>query len=83
MSKPKVTICPPGPQEVFFQEHQFDSSIGGTDPVQYWRGNTHEEKSSPILKGANKVKKKRLKDAEKELRGHENRDAILKILKSE
>ena len=80
----KITRLPAAPQEVFFQEHQFDEDLGqGTDPQAYWRGQTPHQKSSPILRGANKVKKSRLKKAAKALEGHENKEAILKILRSE
>ena len=87
MNKPKdvkVTICPPAEQDEFFQEQQFDDSLGGgTDPLAYWRGNLpHQNYKRPPTYG-NAVKKDRLKKAEKALEGHENKEKILKILRSE
>lgn len=80
----KVKVIPPVPQDVFFQEHQFDESLGvGTDPNAYWRGQTPNQKMSPILRGASRAKKSRLKKAKKALEGHENKEEILKILRSE
>ncbi len=85
MSKPKITILPPAEQDVFFQEQQFDEALGeGTNPLAYWRGQTPSQQSDPsILRGANKAKKSRLKKAEKALEGHENKEEIMKILRSE
>jgi len=81
MSKPKITVLPPADQDVFFQEQQFDDSLGGTNPHAYWRGQTPDTKKSPILKGANKAKQKKMKAAEKVLEGHENKEEILKVLR--
>lgn len=97
MSKPKVTILPPAEQDVFFQEIQFDlelpgrggaegmtNSAGrGTDPIRYANGKYVERqrlKKSP--EHGSKTRLDRLKKAEKELAGHENKKAILKILTS-
>jgi len=80
----KVTICPQAPQEAFFQEQQFDDGLGaGTDPILYWRGSLPSQKSRTAPAYGNAVKKDRLKKAEKELDGHENKEEILKILRSE
>ncbi len=80
----KVTICPPAPQEVFFQEGQFDEKLGdGTDPIRYIRGSMSEQKGKLPPSYGRKVKKDRLKRAEKALEGHENKEEILKILRSE
>lgn len=79
----KVTICPPAPQTVFFQEEQFDDRLGGTDPQAYWRGQTPDDRKSGVLKGASKVKSNRLKKAKAALKGHENKDEIMKILRSD
>jgi len=82
--KVAVIICPPAEQEDFFQEQQFDDTLGGTDPLAYWRGSLPDKKfDRSILKGAQKAKSKRLKDAEKALDGHENKEEILKILRSD
>jgi len=84
MSKVKVTKLSPAPQDVFFQETQFDDDLSGTDPGSFWRG---QNRSFEPLRNANiglaKSKKKRLRKAEQELQGHENKEAILKILRSE
>ena len=84
MSKVKVTKLPPAPQEAFLQEQQFDDALGaGTDPILYWRGSLRSEKPKKHPSYGNTIKKDRLKKAEKALEGHENRDKILKILRSE
>jgi hypothetical protein len=86
MSKVKVTKLPPAPQDVFFQEQQFDDSLSGTDPNFYMRAGFKDFRKAshrqPPAYG-NSVKKGRLKQAEKVLDGHENKDEILKILRSE
>ena len=84
MSK-TVTIkkLPPAPQEVFFQEYQFDDDLSGTDPGIYLRGSFSQGKSKHHPSYGNAVKKGRLKKAEKALAGHENKNEILKILRSE
>ena len=81
----KVTLCPPAPQDTFFQEHQFDEALKGTDPHAYTRGQLPNFNSySDNPPGAGRfVKRRRLEQAEKALEGHENKDEILKILKSE
>ena len=82
--KVEVTICPPVEQESFFQEQQFDDSLGdGTDPIAYWRGSLPNFPAPlPPIYGR-KTKKDRLNKAEKALEGHENKEEILKILRSE
>lgn len=83
-NKVKVTKLPPAPQDVFFQEQQFDDGLStGTDPGAYWRGSlpSQRAKTPPIYGSV--VKKDRLKKAEKALDGHENKNEILKILRSE
>jgi hypothetical protein len=79
----KVTKLPPAPQDVFFQEHQFDDDLSGTDPGTYLRGSFSRSKSKHHPGYGNAVKKGRLKKAEKSLAGHENKNEILKILRSE
>ncbi len=80
MSKVKVKILPPAPQTVFFQEHQFDEDLNGTNPD--FRGYTvPEPKAYTNVNGQGR--KERLKRSERALDGHENKEAILKILKSE
>ncbi len=81
MSKVKVTICPAVPQDVFFQEHQFDDNLSGTDPGAYMHGSFPQGKQKHYPSYGNAVKKGRLKQAEKALVGHENRSEILKVLK--
>jgi len=82
--KIKVTVCPPAAQDVFFQEQQFDDALGaGTDPMPYWRGSLPSQKAKTAPAYGNAVKKDRLKKAEKALDGHENKEAILKILRTE
>lgn len=93
MSKPKdvkVTICPPAEQDEFFQEQQFDSRLAdAVNPIAYELGYWHHypDMGEKMARNANvglaKSKKKKLKRAEKELEGHENKEAILKILRSE
>lgn len=82
--KATITICPPAEQEEFFQEQQFDEVIGGgTDPIAYWRGSLLIRRTPlPPIYGR-KTKKDRLNKAEKALEGHENKEKILKILRSE
>lgn len=95
--QPKVTILPPAEQDVFFQEVQFDSELPGrggeggmtndgnrgTNPVLYLQGKYPERKTlSKSPKYGSKTQQDRLKKAEKELANHENKDAILKILRS-
>jgi len=92
----KVTICPPAEQTVFFQEVQFDEDLPGrggpegtthaagrgTDPVRYLKGEYPDQKPKlPSVYGS-KAKETKLRKAEKELEGHENKEAILKILRS-
>lgn len=87
----KVTLCPPAPQTVFFQETQFDESLTeGADPIKYEVGRDgHSDTGSQeqLARNANiglaKSKKKKLKKAEQELEGHENKEEIMKILRSE
>lgn len=81
----KVILCPPALQTVFFQETQFDQDLKGTDPNAYTRGQLMEfDSDSAAPSGAGTfVKKKRLAQAEKALEGHENKEEILKILRSE
>ena len=83
MSKVPVKKLPPMPQDVFFQEHQFDDNLSGTDPGIYLRGSFSQGKYKHHPSYGNTVKKGRLKQAEKALAGHENKDQILKILRSE
>jgi hypothetical protein len=92
----KVTICPPAKQTVFFQEVQFDEELPGrgglegsshadrgTDPVRYLRGDYATEKSKlPSGTYGSKARETKLKKAEKELEGHENKKEIIKILRS-
>lgn len=83
MKKIKVTICPPAPQDVFFQEHQFDDSLGGTNPVVYLDKVPKSRTKAPSsLVRANEVKREKLDSAEAALEGHVNKKAILKILRS-
>jgi hypothetical protein len=65
-----------------------NSRSRGTDPIKYLyikQGDSGRRET--IARNANvglaKSKKKKLKRAEKELEGHENKEAILKILRSE
>jgi len=98
MSKqPKITILPSVEQDVFFQEIQFDSELPGrggvegmtnggnrgTNPTLYYQGRYSERKElrkAPIF--GLKAQERKLRNAEKELEGHDNKEAILKILKS-
>jgi hypothetical protein len=88
----KITKLPPQEQHVFFQEHQFDYDLGGEDPVQFverkWRKGPSMNSQEPdngrkSSTPASRAKKKRIKRAEAALEGHENKEAILKILRSE
>jgi len=96
-NKTRIKIIPTPPQEVFFQETQFDeelpgrgSDIGksengtmGTDPVKYYNYGSSKRKSERVSPSSeSKAKENKLKDAEKELDGHENKKEILKILRS-
>lgn len=83
MEKPKITVLPPAPQDIFFQETQFDEEIGsGVDPIRWWQGSVSENRNPlPSAYGLT-VQKNRLKKAEKELEGHEHKDEIMKILRS-
>jgi len=93
----KITICPPAPQDVFFQEQQFEENLPGrsgldgtsqsgnrgTDPIVYWRGGYSSRKKLPRAPlYASKAKETKLKNAAKDLKGHENKEEILKILRS-
>lgn len=85
MSKPKVTILPPAEQDVFFQETQFEETLGqGVDPRQWEAGKTTAVTPEPTrtTEYGLDVMKARLKRAEKALEGHKNKDAIMKILRS-
>lgn len=77
----KVKIIPPAPQTVFFQEHQFDEDLGGADPVQYLHNSKPEPKRKHHPAFGERVRKARLKKAKQALEGHENKEAILKILR--
>jgi hypothetical protein len=92
----KVTKLDPVEQEEFFQEHQFDDRLRGVDPNVYLRrkfkgknldgGNADFVERTATFgrnKGLAKLKKTRIKKAEAQLEGHENKEAILKILRSE
>jgi len=82
----KITRLPPAPQTVFFQEHQFDEELGeGVDPTHYEKFGSHLGTKANRKPHGNPsaAKKKKLKKAEQALEGHENKEAILKILKSE
>lgn len=83
--KVEVTLCPPAEQEVFFQEQQFDEDLGrGTDPRAYVNGSLMIFGApDPANPNGPSVKRKRLKAAEKALEGHENKEAILRILRTE
>jgi hypothetical protein len=83
MNKVSVKKLSPAPQDVFFQDYQFDDDLSGTDPGTYLRGSFSQGKSKHHPSYGNAVKKGRLKKAEKALVGHENKDEILKILRSE
>jgi hypothetical protein len=79
-----ITVCLPAEQDIFFQEMQFDPDLGeGTDPVKFWQGNPlfSSPKPLPPVYGR-KTKSDRLKKAEKALEGHENKEEIMKILRS-
>jgi hypothetical protein len=91
----KITKLPPQEQHVFFQEHQFDASLGGEDPIMYtekkwYKGHSTSglapgaaERGQKENQIARRIKNKRLRQAKKALDGHENKEAILKILRSE
>ena len=79
----KVTKLTPAPQDAFFQEQQFDDALSGTDPNHYLRGVGGHFRKHKHNSYGNVVKKGRLKKAEAALEGHENKDEILKILRSE
>lgn len=81
--KVKVTLCPPGPQEVFFQEQQFDRQLTAVDPGAYLRGQTNERQAKLPSAYGREVKKNRLKKAKEALEGHENKEEILKVLRGE
>jgi hypothetical protein len=95
MKEPKITICPPAEQDVFFQETQFDDNLPGrggqegksnsaglgTDPIRYCQGKYPDYKSQKAPSYGSKAQQTKLKKAEKELEGHENKDEILKILR--
>lgn len=62
----------------------------GTDPIKYYNGKwsqsdpgKREQKARNANVGLAKAKKKRLKAAAAALDGHENKEEILKILRSE
>jgi hypothetical protein len=92
----KVTICPPAEQDAFFQETQFDAMLPGrggeqgatqsgnrgTNPITYWNGGYAHQRQGKAPKYGSKAHQTKLRKAEKELEGHENKDAILKILRS-
>ena len=83
MKKPKITICPPAEQDVFFQETQFDEGVGpGVDPIRWWQGNVSETRNPRPSAYGLTVQKNRLKKAAKALEGHEHKDEIMKILRS-
>ncbi len=78
-----IIKCPSAPQEVFFQEIQFDPELeGGTDPILFWQGNYPSPSPKLPPTRGKKTKSERLKVAEKALEGHENKEEILKILQS-
>jgi hypothetical protein len=83
----KITKLPPQEQHVFFQEHQFDADLGGQDPIRYANNRWPKDrriKDTPSSSAAGqRTKRKRMKKAEEALAGHENKEAILKILRSE
>jgi len=96
-NKTRIKIIPTPPQEVFFQETQFDeelpgrgSDLGksengslGTDPTKYYNfGSSVRKKEKRNTAYASKARETKLKNAEKELEGHENKKEIMKILKS-
>lgn len=83
MKKIKVTICPPAPQDVFFQEHQFDDSLGGTNPIVYLdRTSKMKTKTPSSLTRATEARREKLAEANKALERHANKKAIMKILRS-
>lgn len=81
----KITKCPSAPQDVFFQEHQFDEGLGaGIDPQHYEKFGSNLHTKGNKQPHGNKVaasKRKKLKIAEASLEGHENKAEIMKILK--
>lgn len=95
MAKPKITILPPAEQDVFFQEHQFDEELPGRggpegashagglgiDPIRYEKGKYKERKKQKAPSYGSKAQQTKLKKAEKELEGHENKEEIMKILR--
>ena len=92
----KVTVLPPAGQDVFFQEYQFDEDLPGrggpegmthagtrgTDPIVYLKRAQPTRRQEKPPKYGSKAQQTKLKKAEKELAGHENKDAIMKILRS-
>lgn len=91
----KVTICPPAEQDVFFQETQFEDELPGrggakgatqaagrgTCPIRYWNGEYPEQKFKKPPTYGSKAQQRKLKKAEKELKGHKNKKAIMDILR--
>ena len=81
-----ITIYPPVSQDIFFQEVQFDPRLGrGTDPEHYEKfgsKETSKEEQKPLRGNTSEAREIRQKRLEKELEGHENKDAILRILRA-
>jgi hypothetical protein len=75
----------PDDSSVHFQDCQFDRQIGsGTDPKAYERGTTYSAgRGEPRHLGENSRKQQFDKKIEESLVGHENAEAILKILKAD
>jgi hypothetical protein len=89
----KITKLPPTPQEVFFQDYQFDPDISeGTDPRKF--ENSQQRFSTTLKKGRgpkrtddsreNEPKSARQNRAAKTaLKGHPKEKEILKILRGD
>jgi hypothetical protein len=86
----KVTKLPPAPQEVFFQEHQFDRDIGkGSDPQQFVNGraasrsnaNKGRARKTTDDKEVQTKAAKFMRKAKVAVKGHPKEKEILKVLR--
>lgn len=84
----KIKKIPAAPQTVFFQETQFDHSIGGTDPQWYlWAGGSQGKKGRGFKRTDDSTENepraaRQMRAARTSLKGHPNEKAILKVLKA-
>lgn len=84
----KITVCPPGPENVHFQKQAFDMVLGnGFNPHRY--ENSHRRKIAKFRRGRSRGGSERTENfrymlmAREALKNHENRDEILKILRTD